>query len=122
MRGQIIIIKFGVTDGSYQYMGLWSQFVGSNANACGLFIPLEEKIQRKKRRAFYNWKVIKPIFLSTFHHYHHSIMTNPGTLPHLVFIMILSMGTQRGSINLCIVISLYMNRKHVVRIDDCLLE
>jgi len=51
-----------------------------------------------------------------------SIMANPGTLPHLVFIMILSMGTQWGFIHLYAVISLYMARKHVVRIDDRLLE
>ena len=33
-----------------------------------------------------------------------------------------SMGTQRGSIHLCTVIYFHMNRKYVVRIDDCLLE
>lgn len=30
MRRQIIIIKGGVTDGSYQYKGLWSQFAENN--------------------------------------------------------------------------------------------
>jgi len=49
-------------------------------------------------------------------------MSNPGTLPHLVFIMILSMGTQWSFIHLYAVISLYMDRKHVVKIDDYLLE
>jgi len=49
-------------------------------------------------------------------------MANPDTLSHIVFIMILSMGTQRDSTHLCTVIPLYMNRKHVVRINDCLLE
>ena len=39
-----------------------------------------------------------------------------------VFIMILCMGTQWGFIHLYTVISLYMDSKHVVRIDDCLLE
>jgi len=99
--GQIVIIKFGVT--------------------AFLFIPSEEKnSEKEKKKTLYICKIIKPFFSSTFHH--HSIMANQGTLPHLVFIMILSMGTQRGSIHLCTVISLYMNRKHVVRIDDCLLE
>ena len=49
-------------------------------------------------------------------------MANPGTLPHLILIMILSMETQWTFIHLYAVISLYMDRKHVVKIDDCRLE
>jgi len=49
-------------------------------------------------------------------------MANPDMLPHLVFIMILSMGTQWDFIHLYAIISLYMDRKYVVRIDDQLLE
>ena len=49
-------------------------------------------------------------------------MANLVTLPHLVFIMILSMGTQWGFIRLNAIISLYMDRKPMVMIDDCLLE
>ena len=49
-------------------------------------------------------------------------MANPDTLPHLVLIMILSMGTQWDFILLYAVIFFYMDRKHVIRIDDRLLE
>jgi len=87
-------------------------------NIRGYGSPLVHK--KEKKRVLYIWKIIEPIFWSIFHH--HSIMANPSTLSHLVFIMILSMGTQRSSIHLCTVISLSMNRKHVVWIADCLLE
>ena len=45
-----------------------------------------------------------------------------GTLEYLDFIMILSMRTQWGFIHLYVVISLYVDIKHVIRIDDRLLE
>ena len=49
MRGQIIIIKFGVTDDNYQYKRLWSPFVESNAYSFAfLFIPSEEKKFRER--------------------------------------------------------------------------
>ena len=46
MRGQIIIIKFGVTDDSYQYKGLWSPFVESNFS---LSLSEEKNLEKKKK-------------------------------------------------------------------------
>ena len=111
--GQIIIIKFGVTNGSYQYKGLWSPFVESNVtqpNTRTIFVypHQKRKIQRRKNKGSLQLEDHKTNFLinlssSSFH----SIIGNPGTLLHPVFIMILSMGTQRDSTHLYQVISLH---------------
>ena len=49
-----MIIKFGVTDGSYQYKGLWSPFVENNIkqhNAYNFSLsPSEEKNSEKKTK------------------------------------------------------------------------
>ena len=53
MMGQIMIIKFGVTDDNYQYKGLWFPFVESNAKrTIALFISSEEKNSEKKNKGF----------------------------------------------------------------------
>ena len=49
MRDQIIIIKFGVTDGSYQYKGLWSPFVKSNATRTLLILIRRENSEKEKK-------------------------------------------------------------------------
>ena len=73
MKGQIIIIKFGVTDGSYQYKGLWSPFVGSNASRTISLYPVKRENSEKEKKGYLQLEGHKTKFLinlssSSFHY------------------------------------------------------
>ena len=65
--------------------------------------PVRRKKSREgKIRALYNWKITKPNFLINLS------SSSPLWLLHIIFIMILSMETQRGSIYLCTFLSTWI--------------
>jgi len=70
MRGQIIIIKFGVTDGNYQYKRLWSPFVERSFAFLFSLSPSEEKKSEKKKGSLHleDHKTNLLINLSSFHY------------------------------------------------------